>query len=78
MRAFQSDPISALAGGFPMETSKFMWLLSEHLDVEFSGLTEKFLEVRKRAFTWPKLGDLTQLVCILTKSGTAAEASRSR
>jgi acetaldehyde dehydrogenase/alcohol dehydrogenase len=75
MRAFNPDTIIALGGGSPMDAAKVMWLLYEHPETNFSDLKEKFFDVRKRAFTFPKLGDLAKLVCIPTTSGTGAEVT---
>lgn len=73
MREFKPDTIIALGGGSPMDAAKVMWLLYEHPEVNFSDLREKYLDVRKRAFKFPTLGDLAKLVCIPTTSGTGAE-----
>ena len=75
MRAFRPDTIIALGGGSPMDAAKVMWLLYEHPEVNFSDLKQKFFDVRKRAFTFPLLGDLAKLVCIPTTSGTGAEVT---
>jgi acetaldehyde dehydrogenase/alcohol dehydrogenase len=75
MRAFNPDTIIALGGGSPMDAAKVMWLLYEHPETNFSDLKEKFFDVRKRAFTFPKLGELAKLVCIPTTSGTGAEVT---
>ncbi|MCR6493908.1 bifunctional acetaldehyde-CoA/alcohol dehydrogenase [Cellulomonas sp. P24] len=75
MRAFHPDTIIALGGGSPMDAAKVMWLLYEHPEVNFSDLKQKFFDVRKRAFTFPLLGDLAKLVCIPTTSGTGAEVT---
>lgn len=75
MRAFRPDTIIALGGGSPMDAAKVMWLLYEHPDVVFADLKEKFFDIRKRAFTFPTLGSLAQLVCIPTTSGTGAEVT---
>ena len=75
MRAFKPDTIIALGGGSPMDAAKVMWLLYEHPEVDFSDLREKFFDIRKRAFRYPKLGALAQLVCIPTTSGTGAEVT---
>ncbi|MEB0222327.1 iron-containing alcohol dehydrogenase, partial [Pseudomonas sp. AB12(2023)] len=50
-----------------------MWLLYEHPEIEFADMKEKFFDVRKRAFKFPDLGELAQLVCIPTTSGTGSE-----
>lgn len=75
MREFRPDTIIALGGGSPMDAAKVMWLLYEHPDIVFSDLKEKFYDIRKRAFRYPTLGALAQLVCIPTTSGTGAEVT---
>lgn len=75
LRAFKPDTLIAVGGGSPMDAAKVMWLMYEHPEVVFSDLKEKFFDVRKRAFTFPKLGDLAKLVCIPTTSGTGAEVT---
>jgi acetaldehyde dehydrogenase/alcohol dehydrogenase len=75
MRVFRPDTIIALGGGSPMDAAKVMWLRYEHPEVNFSDLREKYLDVRKRAFTFPTLGALAKLVCIPTTSGTGAEVT---
>jgi acetaldehyde dehydrogenase/alcohol dehydrogenase len=75
MRSFRPDTIIALGGGSPMDAAKVMWLLYEHPEVVFADLKEKFFDIRKRAFRFPTLGQLAQLVCIPTTSGTGAEVT---
>lgn len=75
MRHFKPDTIIALGGGSPMDAAKVMWLLYEHPEIDFSDLKQKFFDVRKRAFTFPTLGNLAKLVCIPTSSGTGAEVT---
>ncbi|MEV6299400.1 bifunctional acetaldehyde-CoA/alcohol dehydrogenase [Actinoplanes sp. NPDC051861] len=75
MRSFRPDTIIALGGGSPMDAAKVMWLLYEHPDVDFGDMKEKFFDIRKRAFKFPELGNLAQLVCVPTTSGTGAEVT---
>ena len=75
MRDFRPDTIIALGGGSPMDAAKVMWLLYEHPEINFSDLKQKFVDVRKRAFRFPVLGELARLVCIPTTSGTGAEVT---
>jgi len=75
MRAFQPDTIIALGGGSPMDAAKVMWLMYEHPEVDFADLKEKFFDIRKRAFTFPDLGEKAKLVCIPTTSGTGSEVT---
>ncbi|WP_062387223.1 bifunctional acetaldehyde-CoA/alcohol dehydrogenase [Demequina iriomotensis] len=75
LRAFKPDTIIAVGGGSPMDAAKVMWLLYEHPEVDFADLKEKFFDVRKRAFQFPKLGEIAKLVCIPTTSGTGSEVT---
>ncbi|MDN4476646.1 bifunctional acetaldehyde-CoA/alcohol dehydrogenase [Demequina sp. SYSU T00192] len=75
LRAFKPDTIIAVGGGSPMDAAKVMWLLYEHPDIDFADLKEKFFDVRKRAFQFPKLGEIAKLVCIPTTSGTGSEVT---
>ncbi|GAA4990428.1 bifunctional acetaldehyde-CoA/alcohol dehydrogenase [Kitasatospora paranensis] len=75
MRAFRPDTIVALGGGSPMDAAKVMWLMYEHPEVDFADLKEKFFDIRKRAFTFPDLGEKARLVCIPTTSGTGSEVT---
>ncbi len=75
MQAFKPDTIIALGGGSPMDAAKAMWVFYEHPEVDFNDLKQKFIDIRKRAFRYPDLGQKSQLVCIPTTSGTGAEVT---
>ncbi|MFB9682379.1 bifunctional acetaldehyde-CoA/alcohol dehydrogenase [Streptosporangium vulgare] len=75
MRAFRPDTIIALGGGSAMDAAKVMWLRYEHPEVVFDDMRQKFFDIRKRAFTFPTLGELARLVCVPTTSGTGAEVT---
>ena len=75
MRAFQPDVIIAIGGGSAIDAAKGMWLFYEHPDTSFDGLRQRFLDIRKRAFKFPKLGTKTKLVAIPTTSGTGSEVT---
>ncbi|GGR47246.1 aldehyde-alcohol dehydrogenase [Actinoplanes ianthinogenes] len=75
MRSFHPDTIIALGGGSAMDAAKVMWLKYEHPEVDFDDMREKFFDIRKRAFTFPTLGEKASLVCIPTTSGTGAEVT---
>ncbi|MFD8594019.1 bifunctional acetaldehyde-CoA/alcohol dehydrogenase [Kitasatospora sp. NPDC059646] len=75
MRGFRPDTIVALGGGSPMDAAKVMWLMYEHPEVDFADLKEKFFDIRKRAFTFPDLGEKAKLVCVPTTSGTGSEVT---
>lgn len=75
MAKFQPDVIIALGGGSAMDAAKGMWMFYEHPDAEFFGLKQKFLDIRKRIFKYPILGDKAKLVAIPTTSGTGSEVT---
>lgn len=75
MEAFQPDVIIALGGGSPMDAAKIMWILYEHPEVEFEDLAMRFMDIRKRVYTFPKLGAKARLVAIPTTSGTGSEVT---
>ncbi|MBR4448655.1 MAG: iron-containing alcohol dehydrogenase, partial [Treponema sp.] len=75
MRSFAPDTIIALGGGSAMDCAKGMWLFYENPDVDFNDLKQKFMDIRKRAFRYPNLGQKAQLVCIPTTSGTGSEVT---
>ncbi|SEK96287.1 bifunctional acetaldehyde-CoA/alcohol dehydrogenase [Streptacidiphilus jiangxiensis] len=75
MRDFEPDTIIALGGGSPMDAAKIMWLMYEHPEVAFADTKEKFFDIRKRAYTFPQLGEKAQLVAIPTTSGTGSEVT---
>ncbi len=75
MNAFQPDVIIAVGGGSAIDAAKGMWLFYEHPDTSFDGLRLRFLDIRKRTFSFPKLGAKTKLVAIPTTSGTGSEVT---
>ena len=75
MRAFQPDVIIALGGGSAIDAAKGMWLFYEHPEASFDGLRLKFLDIRKRAYKFPRLGEKAKLVAIPTTSGTGSEVT---
>ena len=75
MRKFQPDTIIALGGGSAMDAAKVMWLMYEHPEVDFNDIKQKFMDIRKRAFKFPELGEKAKLICIPTTSGTGSEVT---
>lgn len=75
MRDFNPDVIIALGGGSPIDAAKGMWLFYEHPETSFEGIKLKFMDIRKRAFHFPKLGRKAQFVAIPTTSGTGSEVT---
>ncbi|WP_029011088.1 bifunctional acetaldehyde-CoA/alcohol dehydrogenase [Azospirillum halopraeferens] len=73
--AFQPDVILALGGGSPMDAAKIMWVMYEAPDVAFEDLALRFMDIRKRIYTFPKLGVKAQLVAVPTTSGTGSEVT---
>ncbi|EKV00030.1 alcohol dehydrogenase, class IV [Leptolyngbya sp. PCC 7375] len=72
---FQPDVIIALGGGSPMDAAKVMWLMYEHPEVKFEGLAMRFMDIRKRVYELPPLGEKAILVAIPTTSGTGSEVT---
>lgn len=75
MRRFEPDVILAFGGGSPMDAAKIMWLMYEHPEIEFTGLAMRFMDIRKRVYQLPPLGDKAILVAIPTTSGTGSEVT---
>jgi len=75
MNRFQPDCIIALGGGSPMDAAKAMWLFYEYPDTDFEGLKQKFMDIRKRIYKYPRLGQKAQFVAIPTTSGTGSEVT---
>jgi acetaldehyde dehydrogenase / alcohol dehydrogenase len=75
MRNFEPDVIIALGGGSPMDAAKAMWLFYEHPTADFNALKQKFLDIRKRVYKYPKLGQKAKFVAIPTTSGTGSEVT---
>ena len=73
--AFQPDVIIALGGGSPMDAAKIAWVLYEHPEVDFEDLALRFMDIRKRIYTFPKMGVKAKLVAIPTTSGTGSEVT---
>ncbi len=75
MNSFKPDVIIALGGGSPIDAAKGMWLFYEHPDADVEGLKLKFMDIRKRTYKFPKLGQKSKLVAIPTTSGTGSEVT---
>ncbi|MGI6189090.1 MAG: bifunctional acetaldehyde-CoA/alcohol dehydrogenase [Caldicoprobacteraceae bacterium] len=75
MNKFQPDVIIALGGGSAMDAAKAMWLYYEYPDTDFTSLRLKFMDIRKRAFKFPRLGQKAKMVAIPTTSGTGSEVT---
>ena len=75
MTRFQPDVILALGGGSAMDAGKIMWVMYEHPEVDFQDLAMRFMDIRKRVYTFPKMGEKAYFVAIPTSSGTGSEVT---
>lgn len=75
MRMFEPDCIIALGGGSAIDAAKIMWVLYEHPDVNFEDMAMDFMDIRKRTYTFPKMGNKAYFVAIPTSSGTGSEVT---
>ena len=75
MRAFEPDVIIALGGGSAMDAAKIMWVLYEHPDADFMDMAMRFMDIRKRVYDFPKMGEKAYFVAIPTSAGTGSEVT---
>lgn len=75
MNDFQPDVVIALGGGSAMDAAKIMWVLYEHPKVDFQDLAMRFMDIRKRVYTFPKMGEKAYFIAIPTTSGTGSEVT---
>ena len=75
MRAFQPDTIIALGGGSAMDAAKIMWVLYEHPEADFMDMAMRFMDIRKRVYTFPKMGEKAYFIAVPTSAGTGSEVT---
>ncbi len=75
MRSFRPDTIIALGGGSAMDAGKIMWVLYEHPEADFMDMAMRFIDIRKRVYTFPKMGEKAYFVAIPTSAGTGSEVT---
>ncbi len=75
MAEFEPDVIIALGGGSAMDAAKIMWVLYEHPDVSFEDMSMDFMDIRKRIFKFPKMGEKAYFVAVPTSAGTGSEVT---
>lgn len=75
MSEFKPDVIIALGGGSAMDAGKIMWTMYEHPEVDFQDLAMRFMDIRKRVYTFPKMGEKAYFVAIPTSAGTGSEVT---
>lgn len=75
MLSFDPDTIISIGGGSPMDAAKIMWVLYEHPEERFEDLAMRFMDIRKRLYPFPKLGEKAMMVSIPTSAGTGSEVT---
>ena len=75
MRAFEPDCIIAVGGGSAMDAGKIMWVMYEHPEVDFMDLAMRFMDIRKRVYTFPKMGEKAYFIAVPTSAGTGSEVT---
>lgn len=75
MSSFKPDCIIALGGGSAMDAAKIMWVLYEHPEVDFMDMAMRFIDIRKRVYTFPKMGEKAYFIAIPTSAGTGSEVT---
>ncbi len=75
MQAFKPDTIIALGGGSAMDAAKIIWVLYEHPEADFMDMAMRFIDIRKRVYTFPKMGEKAYFIAIPTSAGTGSEVT---
>ena len=75
MSAFKPDCIIAIGGGSAMDAAKIMWVLYEHPEADFMDMAMRFIDIRKRVYTFPKMGEKAYFIAIPTSAGTGSEVT---
>ncbi|MCL2181185.1 MAG: bifunctional acetaldehyde-CoA/alcohol dehydrogenase [Treponema sp.] len=75
MSTFKPDVIIAIGGGSAMDAGKIMWVLYEHPDVDFADMAMRFADIRKRVYTFPKMGEKAYFIAVPTSAGTGSEVT---
>lgn len=75
MLSYKPDVILALGGGSPMDAAKIMWVMYEHPEVAFEDLAMRFMDIRKRVYKFPKMGEKAMMVAVPTSAGTGSEVT---
>ena len=75
MASFQPDVIIALGGGSAMDAAKIMWVMYEHPEADFMDMAMRFMDIRKRVYTFPKMGEKAYFIAVPTSAGTGSEVT---
>ncbi len=73
--AFKPDCIIAIGGGSAMDAAKIMWVLYEHPEIDFLDMAMRFMDIRKRVYTFPKMGEKAYFIAVPTSAGTGSEVT---
>ena len=73
--AYKPDCIIAIGGGSAMDAAKIMWVLYEHPEVDFLDMAMRFMDIRKRVYTFPKMGEKAYFIAVPTSAGTGSEVT---
>lgn len=75
MKSFEPDVIIAVGGGSAMDAAKIMWVLYEHPEADFMDMAMRFMDIRKRVYTFPKMGEKAYFIAVPTSAGTGSEVT---
>ncbi len=75
MKDFEPDCIIAIGGGSAMDAGKIMWVMYEHPEVDFMDMAMRFMDIRKRVYTFPHMGDKAYFIAVPTSAGTGSEVT---
>ena len=75
MNEFKPDAIIAVGGGSAMDAGKIMWVMYEHPEVDFLDMAMRFMDIRKRVYTFPKMGEKAYFIAVPTSAGTGSEVT---
>lgn len=75
MNEFKPDAIIAVGGGSAMDAAKIMWVMYEHPEVDFLDMAMRFMDIRKRVYTFPKMGEKAYFIAVPTSAGTGSEVT---
>ncbi len=75
MKSFEPDTIIAIGGGSAMDAAKIMWVLYEHPEADFLDMAMRFMDIRKRVYTFPKMGEKAYFIAVPTSAGTGSEVT---
>jgi acetaldehyde dehydrogenase/alcohol dehydrogenase len=75
IKTFRPDVLIAMGGGSPIDATKIMWVMYEHPEITFEGLSQRFMDIRKRIYNVPEQPRKSMMIAIPTTSGTGSEVT---